>query len=60
MKDYPVEIGFVNKMMGRGLFATRDIIRGETVLQEPPWYTSILDDQAKVPTMYSTASNQVC
>ena len=58
-QPFPVEIGMVNKIMGRGLFATRDIKRGELVLKEEPWYTSILDDQEKVSTMYTAASAQV-
>ena len=36
---------YSNKKVVRDI--TLSIKRGEIVLQEPPWYTSVLDDQSK-------------
>jgi len=53
LEGFPVYIGWVGKSMGRGLFAARDIQRGELVLKEEPWYTSLIDDQDKIQTLYA-------
>ena len=59
LEGFPVYIGWVGKSMGRGLFASRDIQRGELVLKEEPWYTSLIDDQDKIQTLYAECLAQV-
>merc|ERR1719461_1216197 len=58
LEGFPVYIGWVGKSMGRGLFAARDIQRGELVLKEEPWYTSLMEDTEKVPILYAEALAQ--